>query len=90
MSAELDLDEVRSSAEAGFCFTSEPVLALLSRLEQAEQAVQRVREVARNIRENPENYNPNEYRYPESTYTNWGYRGGASAILRALDGDGRG
>ena len=37
MTSELDLDEIRSSAEAGFCFTPEPVLAILFRLEQAEQ-----------------------------------------------------
>ncbi|MGO2325946.1 MAG: hypothetical protein ACTH6V_02580 [Glutamicibacter arilaitensis] len=39
MSDGLDLGEIRSSAEAGFCFTPEPVLALLSRLEQAEARV---------------------------------------------------
>lgn len=37
MTSELDLDEIRSSAEAGFCFTPEPVLALITRLEQVEQ-----------------------------------------------------
>ena len=43
--SELDLDEIRSSAEAGFVFRPTTVLALLTRLEQAEQQAKTVREL---------------------------------------------
>lgn len=75
MELELDLASERRLYEAGIRPSAEIGLLLLSRLEQAEQAVQRVREVA------------SEYRpsIPEEVLHEV-----MKDILRALDGDGRG
>ena len=76
-------EESAANAEFIATFNPETVLALLSRLEHAEQAVTRVRAMAQDWEANG-----NSCAVGDRSADVW--HATANAILRALDGDGRG